>query len=94
MKSLNQIMKELGFEEKGTRSVQEAFIKHLIKQTMGVDVQTPTEKKFKSSSAIATESSGATKKNDVKAKSGEQLSFDFYGDEGGDLYREEDEKVS
>ena len=39
-------MKELGFNPKGADSAKEAFIKHLIKQSTGQSVITPTEKQI------------------------------------------------
>ena len=46
MKKINQLMKELGFNEKGSDAVKEAFIKNLIKASTGVDIITPSEKKI------------------------------------------------
>ena len=46
MKKINDIMKEMGFNKDAPDSVKEAFIKHLIKASIGVDVITPTEKKI------------------------------------------------
>jgi hypothetical protein len=46
MKKVGQLMQELGFNKDGSDSAKEAFIKYLIKQSSGVDVQTPTEKKL------------------------------------------------
>lgn len=45
MKSAHDILKELGFRENASDSVKEAFLKHLIKTSEGVVVQTLTEKK-------------------------------------------------
>lgn len=39
-------MQDMGFNKNGSDSAKEAFIKFLIKQSTGVDVQTPTEKKI------------------------------------------------
>lgn len=39
-------MKDIGFNEKSSDSAKEAFIKYLIKQSTGVNVQTPTEKQI------------------------------------------------
>lgn len=39
-------MEELGFNPNSSDSAKEAFIKYLIKQSVGVSVQTPTEKKI------------------------------------------------
>lgn len=46
MKKIGQLMKDIGFNPKSSDSAKEAFIKHLIKQSTGVSVQTPTEKKI------------------------------------------------
>ncbi len=45
MKKLGDLMKELGFNPESPVSAQEAFIKHLIRDAYGVDVETPTEKR-------------------------------------------------
>lgn len=47
MKKIGDIMAELGFREDAPNSVKEAFIKHLIKSSTGVEVETPSEKKEK-----------------------------------------------
>lgn len=39
-------MKDIGFNENSSDSAKEAFIKYLIKQSTGVSVQTPTEKRI------------------------------------------------
>lgn len=39
-------MKDMGFNPASSNSAQEAFVKYLIKQSTGVNVQTPTEKKI------------------------------------------------
>ncbi len=46
MKKIGQLMKEIGFNEKSSDSAREAFIKYLIKQSTGANVQTPTEKRL------------------------------------------------
>lgn len=46
MKKVGQLMEDLGFNKNGSDSAKEAFIKYLIKQSSGVDVQTPSEKKI------------------------------------------------
>ena len=46
MKKVGQLMQDLGFNKNGSDSAKEAFIKFLIKQSTGVDVQTPTEKRI------------------------------------------------
>ena len=45
MKKVGQLMKDIGFNPKSSDSAKEAFIKYLIKQSTGVNVQTPSEKK-------------------------------------------------
>ena len=45
MKKVGDLMAELGFREDAPDSVKEAFIKHLIRASEGVEVQTPTEQK-------------------------------------------------
>lgn len=44
MKKLGDLMREIGFNPDAPTSAQEAFIKHLIKEAYGVEVETPTEK--------------------------------------------------
>lgn len=65
MKKISELMKELGFNEKGSDAVKEAFIKNLIKASTGVDVITPTEKKI------------IQENPDKIVKFPNQLSFDF-----------------
>jgi hypothetical protein len=45
MKKVGQLMKDIGFNPDSSDSAKEAFIKYLIKQSAGVNVQTPSEKK-------------------------------------------------
>lgn len=45
MKKINDLMKELGFNDKAPKATGEAFIKHLIKSSVGINVTTPSEKK-------------------------------------------------
>lgn len=45
MKKIGDMMQEMGFRKDAPDSVKEAFLKHLIKVTTGVDLQTPSEKK-------------------------------------------------
>ncbi|MFZ3230084.1 MAG: hypothetical protein WA160_07760 [Pseudobdellovibrio sp.] len=45
MKKIGDLMKEIGFNPNASDSVKEAFIKHLIKQSTGSHVQTPSERK-------------------------------------------------
>lgn len=46
MKKVGDLMKDMGFNPKSSNSAQEAFVKYLIKQSTGVNVLTPTEKKI------------------------------------------------
>lgn len=46
MKKISQLMRELGFNDHAPVGVKEAFIKHLIKASEGVNVMTPSEKKM------------------------------------------------
>ncbi len=46
MKKIGQLMQDIGFNENSSDSAKEAFIKYLIKQSAGVNVQTPTEKRI------------------------------------------------
>lgn len=47
MKKMSELMKEMGFREAASTSAKEAFIKNLIKQAVGVEVETPSEKNTK-----------------------------------------------
>ena len=44
MKKIGDLMAELGFNKNAPDSVKEAYIKHLIKASTGVNVTTPSEK--------------------------------------------------
>lgn len=52
MKKVGQLMNDLGFNKNGSDSAKEAFIKYLIKQSAGIEVQTPTEKKLIQEAAL------------------------------------------
>lgn len=67
MKKIDQLMAELGFNKNAPDSVKEAFIKHLIKASTGVNVTTPSEKR-----EIAE-----NPQRIVQFKTPQQLSFDF-----------------
>jgi len=71
MKKIDQLMQELGFNKEGSQSVKEAFIKHLIKASAGVNVVTPSEKKEISENPQKI----------VSLKTPLQLSFDFIEEE-------------
>lgn len=64
MKKMSDIMAEMGFRQEASDSVKEAFIKHLIKNATGVEIQTPTEKRIE-------------QREKIKEELGVQLSFDF-----------------
>lgn len=67
MKKIDQLMAELGFKKEAPEGVKEAFIKHLIKASAGVNVMTPTEKK----------EIEASPEKVVLFHAPQQLSFDF-----------------
>ena len=67
MKKIDQLMTELGFNKNAPDSVKEAFIKHLIKASTGVNATTPSEKR----------EIEASPERVVKFKAPQQLSFDF-----------------
>ena len=46
MKKAGLLIKEMGFNPNASDSAKEAFIKYLIKQSTGENVQTPTEKRI------------------------------------------------
>lgn len=73
MKKIGDLMKEIGFNSEAKDSVKEAFIKHLIKQSTGVLVETPSEKK---AVAAYPEKIFSLKSKEIKQTS-QQLSFDF-----------------
>ena len=67
MKKIGDLMKEAGFNSKAPDSVKEAFIKHLIKASAGINVNTPSEKKEMAENPQKI----------IPLKSFQQLSFDF-----------------
>lgn len=67
MKKIDQLMAELGFKKDAPEGVKEAFIKHLIKASTGVNVVTPSEQK-----EIATSPNKV-----VLFQAPQQLSFEF-----------------
>lgn len=71
MKKIDQLMAELGFKSNAPDSVKEAFIKHLIKVSEGVNVMTPSEKREVL----------ADPQRIVEFKTPQQLSFNFIEDE-------------
>ena len=71
MKKIDQLMVELGFNKNAADSVKEAFIKHLIKASTGVNVVTPSEKREMAENPEKI----------VQFKMPQQLSFEFVGEE-------------
>lgn len=67
MKKIDQLMAELGFKKDAPQGVKEAFIKHLIKASTGVNVMTPSEKKEMEQSPEKI----------IPMAVAQQLSFDF-----------------
>lgn len=83
MKKVGDLMKEIGFNPNGSDAVKEAFIKHLIKASTGVNVQTPSEKKeiFENPQKI------------VSLKPPVQMAFDFDGDDSNSKIESTKKKV-
>jgi hypothetical protein len=71
MKKIDQLMAELGFNKNAPDSVKEAFIKHLIKASTGVNVVTPSEKR----------EMAEYPEKIVQFKMPQQLSFEFHEDQ-------------
>lgn len=67
MKKIDELMKELGFTQNAPQSAKEAFIKHLIKASTGVNLPTPSEK----------EAIKASPDKVFTLSAPQQLSFDF-----------------
>lgn len=44
LKSIEELMNQMGFRKEAPDSAKEAFLKNLIQQSLGVDIETPTEK--------------------------------------------------
>jgi hypothetical protein len=47
VKKIGTLMEELGFRDDAPLATKEAFIKHLIQASFGVEVETPSEKAAK-----------------------------------------------
>jgi hypothetical protein len=77
MKKIGDIMAEMGFRKDAPEGVKEAFLKHLIKNTTGVELETPTEKRAK------LEAKNSPDEHRVKAQAVQpvQLSFLFSQDQ-------------
>jgi hypothetical protein len=78
MKSLNEIMAELGFKKDAPIETQKAFIKHLI-QSAQVEVQRsePVAVTSVPAEAASTEKTSRSRKKQTKEQSKEQLQFNF-----------------
>jgi hypothetical protein len=72
MKKIGELMNEIGFNKNAPDSVKEAFIKHLIKASAGVNVTTPSE---------AREIRENPDKIVALKNTPQQLSFEFLGEE-------------
>lgn len=72
MKKIDRLMQELGFKQDAPDSVKEAFIKHLVKASTGVNIMTPSEKR----------EIEANPERVVFIQSSQQLSFDFIDEAG------------
>lgn len=44
MKMAGEILNELGFSKNSSNETNESFLKHLIKATLNIHIQTPSEK--------------------------------------------------
>lgn len=79
MKKVGDIMNEMGFRKDAPESVKEAFLKHLIKNTTGIELETPSEKiEKKNQTTKGQPAVSAT----AKAQPPKQLSFLFSQDQG------------
>lgn len=78
MKKIGDLMAELGFNKNAPDSVKEAYIKHLIKASTGVNVTTPSEKKEIAQNPEKIVS--MNKASVVATRVPQQLSFDFSAD--------------
>lgn len=73
MKKIGELMKDIGFNPHASDSVKEAFVRHLIKQATGVNLQTPTEKKIIAANPEKFFSIKSAEKYSLPA----QLTFEF-----------------
>jgi hypothetical protein len=78
MKKVGEIMAEMGFRKDAPDSVKEAFLKHLIKNTTGVELETPSEKAAKTEAKNNSHDVGRAKTQAVQPV---QLSFFFLQDQ-------------
>lgn len=83
MKKISDIMNEMGFRKDAPNSVKEAFIKHLIKNATGVELETPFEKLEKENQSTKGLETNVRSGSSKPAASGPvQLSFPFTQDLG------------
>lgn len=73
MKKVGDLMKEIGFNSKGSDAVKEAFVKNLIKQAYGQNVPTPSENRIISANPGTIVSIALSEKSSLPA----QMAFDF-----------------
>ena len=81
MKSVAEIMNELGFSHEASTETKEAFIRHLIKQTTGTLINTPSENRkidsLENVSPLADRKLAAEKDDFVLDGPPSQLCFDL-----------------
>lgn len=73
MRSIKQIMEELGFNQNSSTDVQKAFIKHLIESSTRQDIEQMNNKSEEQSLKVAVTNRG--KPNEVQVSA--QLEFDL-----------------
>lgn len=78
MKKMGDMMAEMGFRKDAPDSVKEAFLKHLIKNATGVELETPSEKH---ATAVAKNNSPDVNRVKAQAVQPVQLSFLFPQDQ-------------
>jgi hypothetical protein len=82
MKKIGDIMQEMGFRKNASDSVKEAFIKHLIKNAYGVEVQTPSEKRAAQTAANKPdENKNLIPEAKITSTETGQLVFPFFQDQ-------------
>lgn len=82
MKKIGDLMAEMGFRKEAPESLKEAFLKHLIKNATGVEVETPSEKAQK----LIRPPQPKPSLNQIETNKDEpkQLVFEFFHDQGKD----------
>jgi len=81
MKKIGDLMQEMGFRKDAPDSVKEAFIKHLIKNTTGIQVQTPSEKRNQNETPQTEVINTAVVKSAKASTESAQLVFGFFQDQ-------------